>query len=129
MDTSLMHTSRMTVNCAEVFPGFAALQALEYLERSCSVLPDLVLLDVMMPSISGYEVAARLRQSYPSSLLPIIMVSAGCSFFIELMNAFRCSTVCLVVLCCICLVPRKRPILLYYESILGCFDFSSYMIS
>jgi two-component system sensor histidine kinase ChiS len=51
------------------------LQALEYLERSCSVLPDLVLLDVMMPSMSGYEVAARLRQSYPSSLLPIIMVS------------------------------------------------------
>jgi hypothetical protein len=41
-----------------------------------------VLLDVMMPSMSGYEVAARLRQSYPSSLLPIMMVSAnfGCKF-------------------------------------------------
>jgi hypothetical protein len=71
------------------------------------VLPDLVLLDVMMPSMSGYEVAARLRQSYPSSLLPIIMVSAGCSFSIELMVAFCCSTVFLVALCCICLVPES----------------------
>jgi CheY-like chemotaxis protein len=51
-------------------------QALEYLLHKCTVLPDLVLLDVMMPTMSGYEVATRIRDIYPSSLLPIIMVRA-----------------------------------------------------
>eukprot|EP00882_Tetradesmus_deserticola_P015648 GHRQ01016673.1.p1 GENE.GHRQ01016673.1~~GHRQ01016673.1.p1 ORF type:complete len:463 (+),score=211.08 GHRQ01016673.1:203-1591(+) len=59
----------------EVVKCMSGAEALEYMERGCSVLPDLVMLDVMMPAMSGYEVAARLRQSYPSSLLPIIMVS------------------------------------------------------
>lgn len=40
------------------------------------VLPDLILLDIMMPGMSGYQVAGQLRQRYPSALLPIIMVSA-----------------------------------------------------
>jgi CheY-like chemotaxis protein len=52
-------------------------QALEYLLHKCTVLPDLVLLDVMMPTMSGYEVATRIRDIYPSSLLPIIMVRHG----------------------------------------------------
>ncbi|GAB4816203.1 hypothetical protein N2152v2_003249 [Parachlorella kessleri] len=39
--------------------------------------PDLVLLDVMMPGMSGYEVARHIRQDYPHLMLPIIMVSAN----------------------------------------------------
>ncbi len=37
---------------------------------------DLVLLDVMMPGISGLEVLSQLRQHYSQSQLPIIMVTA-----------------------------------------------------
>ena len=37
---------------------------------------DLVILDVMMPRISGYEVCERIRQQYLPSELPIIMVTA-----------------------------------------------------
>jgi len=37
---------------------------------------DLVLLDVMMPKMSGYEVCQRLRQKYLSAELPVIMVTA-----------------------------------------------------
>lgn len=48
------------------------------------MLPDLVLLDVMMPSMSGYEVATRIREVWPSSLLPIIMVGA------DSIHASRC---------------------------------------
>lgn len=51
------------------------MQALHYLLQKCTVLPDLVLLDVMMPTVSGYEVAKRIREIWPSSVLPIIMVS------------------------------------------------------
>lgn len=37
---------------------------------------DLVLLDIMMPGISGYEVLKRVRQKYSFTELPIIMVTA-----------------------------------------------------
>ncbi len=38
--------------------------------------PDLVLLDVMMPGMDGFEVASRLRQHHASAMMPIIFVSA-----------------------------------------------------
>lgn len=38
-------------------------------------MPDLILLDVDMPGISGYEVCVHLRKQYPSECLPIIFVS------------------------------------------------------
>ncbi|MEY8216062.1 MAG: response regulator [Colwellia sp.] len=39
-------------------------------------LPDLVLLDVKMPEMTGYEVCTRLRQNTTTENLPIIFVSA-----------------------------------------------------
>ena len=41
------------------------------------VFPDLVLLDVTMPDMSGHEVAAEVRKWYPRTPLPIIMISAA----------------------------------------------------
>lgn len=38
--------------------------------------PELLLLDVMMPGMSGYEVCQSLRQQYNHSQLPIIMLTA-----------------------------------------------------
>lgn len=38
--------------------------------------PDIVLLDVMMPRMSGYEVCARLRETHPAARLPIVMLTA-----------------------------------------------------
>lgn len=37
---------------------------------------DLVLLDIMMPKISGYEVCRRLREQHPISDLPVIFLTA-----------------------------------------------------
>ena len=37
---------------------------------------QLVLLDVMMPDMDGYEVLARIRETHPVSMLPVIMVTA-----------------------------------------------------
>ena len=39
-------------------------------------MPDLVLLDIMMPKMSGYEVCATLRHKYGPSELPIILLTA-----------------------------------------------------
>lgn len=38
--------------------------------------PDLVLLDIMLPSMSGLEICRRLRDQYTAQELPIIMISA-----------------------------------------------------
>ena len=37
---------------------------------------DLILLDIMMPQMSGYEVARRVRRTFQASELPIIMLTA-----------------------------------------------------
>ncbi len=37
---------------------------------------DLILLDVMMPKISGYDVCKRLRKKYPHDHLPVVMLTA-----------------------------------------------------
>jgi len=38
--------------------------------------PDLVLLDVMMPGMSGYDVCRKLRASAATAVLPVVMVTA-----------------------------------------------------
>jgi len=38
--------------------------------------PDLVLLDVMMPGMTGYEVCQQLRQKFPATELPVVMLTA-----------------------------------------------------
>ena len=48
----------------------------EALDAAESEAPDLVLLDVMMPGMDGYEVAARLKSAPSTSMVPIIMVTA-----------------------------------------------------
>lgn len=38
--------------------------------------PDLVILDIIMPKINGYEVAKKIRENPALKTIPIIMVSA-----------------------------------------------------
>lgn len=48
----------------------------EALQRVESFAPDLVLLDVMMPRISGYEVCRRMRERADWKHIKIVMLSA-----------------------------------------------------
>lgn len=56
------------------FRVVTARDGVEALEVIGATSPDLVILDVMMPKLDGYEVAQQLRDSRPT--LPIIMFTA-----------------------------------------------------
>jgi CheY-like chemotaxis protein len=49
----------------------------EALEQVAAEKPDLMLLDVVMPVMDGYETCRRLRQRYSIAELPVIMVTAS----------------------------------------------------
>ena len=59
--------------------GYAVVTAAggaEALEKIAKEAPSLVLLDVMMPGMSGYDVCRRIRQNTATATLPVIMVTA-----------------------------------------------------
>ena len=56
-----------------VVTASAGPEALEKVEKE---QPDLVLLDVMMPGMSGYEVCRKIRESPATAMLPGVMVTA-----------------------------------------------------
>jgi PAS domain S-box-containing protein len=49
-------------------------EALACVERSA---PDLILLDVLMPGLNGYQVAAKLKSAHATENIPIIMITAA----------------------------------------------------
>ena len=60
----------------EGFQVVRAADGAEGLERAREVLPDIVVLDVMMPRMTGYEVAKALREDSDTAHIPIIFVTA-----------------------------------------------------
>ena len=48
----------------------------ETLEQVQEFTPDLVLLDIMMPRLSGYEVCQQLKEDEATQSIPILMVTA-----------------------------------------------------
>lgn len=48
----------------------------EGLEKALALKPDLILLDVMMPKLDGFEVCRRLRADTSMPYVPIVMVTA-----------------------------------------------------
>lgn len=54
----------------------SASSGMEALDIIASQIPDLVLLDVMMPKISGFEVCRRIKNDPKTAHIPVIMVTA-----------------------------------------------------
>jgi len=60
----------------ENFNVIEAQDGVEALERVSAETPDLILLDLMLPKLNGFEVCQRLKQDEATSSIPIIMLTA-----------------------------------------------------
>jgi len=60
------------IDC-ETVPAYDGLEALKIIAKQP---PDLILLDVMMPKMSGFEVCKRVKNDPRTTDIPVIMVTA-----------------------------------------------------
>jgi CheY-like chemotaxis protein len=65
----------------EAYQVFQAHNGMEALQAVRQNVPDLALLDVMMPDINGYELCRKLRQPPFNAQFPIVMLTAMNSEF------------------------------------------------
>src|SRR6201999_3299639 len=61
---------------AEYFEVITAFNGLECLSRMEETMPDIVLLDVMMPGMDGFEVCRRIKSNPRTAHMPVVMVTA-----------------------------------------------------
>src|SRR5919202_3252320 len=61
---------------AEYFDVLTASNGPTALEVAARELPDIVLLDVMMPQMDGFEVCRRLKSDERTADIPVVMVTA-----------------------------------------------------
>lgn len=69
-----------------------ALNGLQALKSVNAVLPDLILLDVMMPEMDGYETCKNLKESERTKDVPVIFLTAKTETE-DLIKGFKCGAV------------------------------------
>jgi two-component system cell cycle response regulator len=63
----------LSADSYDIISAYNGEQALEKVNEAC---PDLILLDIMMPGIDGFEVTRRLKGSFETKDIPIILITA-----------------------------------------------------
>src|SRR5215472_16405537 len=69
----ILLAERLKLASYQVVTAMSGEEALRIIRQSP---PDIVLLDVMMPGMSGYEVCQQIRREEKSARLPVVMVTA-----------------------------------------------------
>lgn len=60
----------------EYYDVVTAKDGFEAIEQAKKCKPDLILLDVMMPGIDGFETCRKIKEDYEISHIPVVMVTA-----------------------------------------------------
>ena len=55
--------------------------ASEFYKKLAEILPDLILLDIMLPDENGYEIVRKLRKNGKTARIPVMMVTAKTAEF------------------------------------------------
>ncbi|KAK3243679.1 hypothetical protein CYMTET_46681 [Cymbomonas tetramitiformis] len=64
------------IQVVEAMTGFGALEVLAIRDAKSMAFPAVILMDLMMPAMSGVECVKKIREMYPEVMMPIVMVSA-----------------------------------------------------
>ena len=65
--------NHLTIQRYSVLKSQSGTEALKILESG--TMPDLILLDIMMPRLTGFEVCKKIRHIYPATELPVILLT------------------------------------------------------
>ncbi len=76
LELLIAYLEDMDIEC-DIDSAIDGQEALDKIKECC---PDIVLLDVMMPHISGFEVCRRIKNNPETAHLPVIMVTALTEF-------------------------------------------------
>ncbi len=60
----------------EGFQVYSAVDGEDGLQKIEEIHPDLVLLDILMPRVGGYEVCSRIKYNPETLFLPVVMITA-----------------------------------------------------
>ena len=75
-DASICDMTKMNLNMNGFSQVFCASDGREGLEMAARIVPDLILLDIMLPGIDGLTVCRNLKNNPALAEIPIIMLSA-----------------------------------------------------
>jgi len=65
--------AKLTAEYFDVLTAMSGVEALETIQRT---LPDIVLLDVMMPGMDGFETCRRIKSNPATQHIPVVMITA-----------------------------------------------------
>ena len=76
-DEKLIIVSTQMVLEAAGFRVESAINGEDGISKAKSLSPDLILLDIMMPGIDGWETLTRLKRDPETSGVPVVIMSPG----------------------------------------------------
>ena len=79
-NTELLELLRLGLKQAG-FSISTATNGLEAVRKARSLIPDLILLDLVLPELDGFAVCEKLRREEPTAAIPIIMLTGLSSEF------------------------------------------------
>jgi len=75
-DADIQKVVRMSLKIRGVGEVIVVDSGTECLERLSSFTPDVILLDVMMPHVDGYETCRRLKENPATRSIPVVFLTA-----------------------------------------------------